>query len=75
MKEKLKGSDIDSSAAAAAHGRREQPGAQGAGKQADALDKSGAVKEEKLEQNRDRLHVGPDHKTPEMKKGHRGTFP
>jgi hypothetical protein len=75
MKEKLKGSDIDSSTAAAAQGRRDQAGAQGTGKENDAIDKSGEVKEEKLEQNRDRLHVGPDHKTPEMKKGHRGTFP
>lgn len=75
MKEKLKGSDIDSSAAAAEHGRRAQPGAQGSGKQAAAIGKSGEMKEAKLEQNRDRLRVGPDHKTPEMKKGHRGTFP
>lgn len=75
MKEKLKGSDIDSSTAAAAHGRRDQPGAQNAGKEADARDGSGEAKQQKLEQNRDRLHVGPDHKTRDMKKGHRGTFP
>ncbi|HVL34960.1 MAG TPA: hypothetical protein VM489_04740 [Burkholderiales bacterium] len=30
---------------------------------------------EKQKENQRRLGVGPDHKTPEMKKGNRGTFP
>lgn len=30
---------------------------------------------EKQRENQKRLGVGADHKTPEMKKGHRGTFP
>ncbi len=30
---------------------------------------------EKQRDNQKRLRVGEDHKTPEMKKGHRGTFP
>lgn len=30
---------------------------------------------EKQKDNQKRLGVGPDHKTPEMKKGHRGSFP
>jgi hypothetical protein len=30
---------------------------------------------ERQKENQKRLRVGPDHKTPEMKKGHRGTFP
>lgn len=30
---------------------------------------------EKQKDNQKRLRVGEDHKTPEMKKGHRGTFP
>jgi hypothetical protein len=30
---------------------------------------------ERQKENQKRLGVGPDHKTPEMKKGHRGTFP
>ena len=30
---------------------------------------------DQLKANQERLGVGPDHKTPEMKKGHRGTFP
>lgn len=30
---------------------------------------------EKLKQNRDHLRVNEEHKTPEMDKGHRGTFP
>lgn len=76
MNEKLKGSDIDRATVAGQQTRRQQPGAQGAGRRADALDKSGNVNQEKLKENRDqRLHVGADHKTPEMKKGKRGTFP
>ncbi|HYG55996.1 MAG TPA: hypothetical protein VD965_11935 [Burkholderiales bacterium] len=30
---------------------------------------------EKQKENQERLGVGPDHKTPAMKRGHRGTFP
>ena len=30
---------------------------------------------EKQKENQRRLGVGPDHKTPAMKKGHRGTIP
>lgn len=30
---------------------------------------------EKQKENQKRLRVDSDHKTPEMKKGHRGTFP
>ncbi|MBS1189774.1 MAG: hypothetical protein H6R10_1566 [Rhodocyclaceae bacterium] len=30
---------------------------------------------DKLKQNRDHLGVDDEHKTPGMKKGHRGTFP
>lgn len=30
---------------------------------------------EKLRENQQSLGVGPDHRTPDMKKGHRGTFP
>lgn len=31
--------------------------------------------EQKRKQNREHLRVNEDHKTPEMEKGHRGTFP
>jgi hypothetical protein len=76
MTEKLKGSDIDQQTAVAQQTRRQQPGAQGAGKEADAIDPAGNVDENKLKENREqRLNVGDDHKTPDMKKGHRGTFP
>ncbi|HLS85511.1 MAG TPA: hypothetical protein VK043_04375 [Burkholderiales bacterium] len=75
MRDKLKGPDTDSSTAAAAHERRLQPGAQGTGRAGDATGRSGQAKQDKLEQNRERLKVGDDHKTREMKKGHRGTFP
>ena len=40
-----------------------------------ALEPSGDVNPGKLKKNQERLHVGGDHKTDEMKKGHRGTFP
>ena len=32
-------------------------------------------KPEKQRENQERLGVGADHKTPAMKRGHRGTFP
>jgi hypothetical protein len=32
-------------------------------------------KPEKQRENQERLGVGSDHKTPAMKRGHRGTFP
>ncbi len=50
--------------------RRLQPGARGAGRKAD-----GRNNPEKLKENQQSLGVGSDHKTPDMKKGHRGTFP
>lgn len=31
--------------------------------------------EQQRRHNRERLNVGENHKTPEMEKGHRGTFP
>jgi hypothetical protein len=55
--------------------RRQQPGAQDAGREADALDETGNVEEGKLRKNQERLDVGPDHKTPTMRKRQRGTFP
>lgn len=55
--------------------RRQQPGAQAAGKARKALDKSGHIDREKLEDNQRLLGVGTDHKSAGMKKGHRGTFP
>ena len=42
---------------------------------ADAITPSGDVDTEKLKQNQQRLHVGPDHRTESMKKGKRGTYP
>jgi hypothetical protein len=43
--------------------------------QNDALDKDGHVIPDKLHENQRKLNVGQDHKTPDMKKNHRGTFP
>ena len=54
---------------------RQHSGARGVNKGSSAVDKSGKVDESKLEQNRKRLNVDKDHRTPDMKKGHRGTFP
>ena len=50
--------------------RRLQPGARGMGRKPD-----GRSNPEKLRENQQSLGVGSDHKTPDMKKGHRGTFP
>ena len=73
---KLKGSDIDSETAAKQRSRRLQPGAQDAGREAKAIDESGGVEAAKLKKNRrERLNVGPDHKTPLMQKKRRGSFP
>jgi hypothetical protein len=52
-----------------------RPGVQGKRSAADALTESGELDKGKLKENQARLDVGPDHKTPDMKKGHRGTFP
>jgi hypothetical protein len=50
--------------------KRSSPAARGARQGGD-----GRRNPEALRENQERLRVGPDHKTPEMKKGHRGTFP
>jgi hypothetical protein len=55
--------------------RRQQAGARGAGKEADALDAAGNVDESKLRNNQERLNVDSAHKTPTMRKQHRGSFP
>ncbi len=55
--------------------RRPMPATPGRRSDADAIDPSGDVNPEKLKQNQQRLHVGPDHRTEEMKKGKRGTYP
>jgi hypothetical protein len=49
---------------------RTSPGARGAKHGSDARGRP-----EKQKENQQRLGVAPDHKTPQMKKGHRGTFP
>jgi hypothetical protein len=54
---------------------RQNSGARGRNQGAAAIDRKGRVDEAKLEQNRKRLNVDKDHRTPDMKKGHRGTFP
>jgi hypothetical protein len=74
MTDKPKGSDIEQK-------QQQQPEAQQPASRSmrrsnsGALDKDGHVKPEKLAENQRKLNVGSDHKTPEMKKGHRGTFP
>ena len=54
---------------------RQHSGARGLNQGSAAIDKSGKVDESKLEQNQKRLNVDKDHRTPDMKKGRRGTFP
>ena len=75
MPEKTRRPDPDPQAAQNSPQRRQQPGARGAGKTRKALDNSGEVDQQKLEDNQRQLQVGTDHKTPAMKKGHRGTYP
>lgn len=55
--------------------RKQQPGAQGAGKERDALREGGEIDRQKLKDNQDQLQVDEEHKTPDMRKHHRGTFP
>jgi hypothetical protein len=55
--------------------RKQQPGAQGAGRERDAIDEDGNVDRQKLKDNQEQLQVGEDHKTPDMKKQRRGTYP
>jgi hypothetical protein len=74
MTDKAKDTDMDQTKQPPA--AAQQPGAKSTRRSDnDALDKDGNVKPEKLAENQRKLHVGADHKTPEMKKGHRGTFP
>jgi hypothetical protein len=61
-------------AAKTAPERKQQPGAQGEDPRK-AIDEHGNLDRQKLEQNQERLDVGKDHKTDDMKKGDRGTFP
>ena len=55
--------------------RSQQPPARGQNRGADAITPTGDVDQEKLKQNQRRLKVDDEHKTPEMQKGNRGTFP
>ena len=55
--------------------RRRQPGAQGFGGDGKATDSAGEVDKRKLKQNQEHLQVGVRHKTPEMRKKDRGSFP
>ena len=54
---------------------RQHSGARGANRGSAAIDKTGKLNESKLEQNQRQLNVDKDHRTPDMKKGHRGSFP
>jgi hypothetical protein len=74
-RDKLKGSDVDAPTVVKKSRRREQPGAQGAGIGAKALTGTGKVDRSKLEENRARLGVGPDHRTRTMQKKQRGSYP
>ena len=51
-----------------------QPGAQSDDPRK-AIDEDGNLDRQKLEENQRRLDVGKDHKTEDMEKGDRGTFP
>jgi hypothetical protein len=68
--EKQTQTDLPAQAVDSQRTRRQQSGARGVGKGADARGDS-----DKLKENQRRLGVGAEHKTEAMKKGHRGTFP
>jgi hypothetical protein len=72
MPEKTRRPDPDPQAAQNSPQRRQQPGA---GKSRKAPDQSAEANRKKLQDNQRQLEVGTDHKTPAMKKGHRGTYP
>jgi hypothetical protein len=61
-RDKLKGPDVGPETAASRHRRSVKPGAQNRGTKAKAI-------------NRERLGVGPGHRTPKMQKRQRGTYP
>jgi hypothetical protein len=65
MREKTKGAHIDSETAAGQHRRRQQPGAQD----------PGSTSKSNIRKNQQRLDVTAGHKTREMEKRRRGTFP
>jgi hypothetical protein len=75
MSERPKGPEIDQQKAVEQGQRNQIPGTPGRRNDGDAIEPSGDVNPEKLKRNQAKLHVGEDHKTPEMKKGNRGTYP
>jgi hypothetical protein len=75
MSEKPKGSETDQPTAVQQGARRQGPGSSGRRNPADAIEPSGDVNPQKLRENQQRLHVGSDHRTDDMKKGKRGTYP
>jgi hypothetical protein len=72
MSEKPKGPETEQPTAVQQGARRGAPGRRNP---ADAIEPSGDVNPQKLRENQQRLHVGTDHRTDEMKKGKRGTYP
>jgi hypothetical protein len=74
-RDKLKGPDVDAPTVVKKARRREQPGAHDAERGAKALTETGKVDRSKLEENRARLGVGPDHRTRTMQKKQRGSYP
>jgi len=75
MPTRPKGPEIDQQKTVEQGSRRQIPGTPGRPNEADALEPSGDVNRDKLKRNQERLHVGGDHKTGEMRKGKRGTYP
>ena len=61
--------------AAAMQGRKIQPGTKSDEAQGVRADRNALKDPTKQQENRERMGVGPDHKTDSMKKGDRGTFP
>ena len=75
MKGKQKAPDVDQAVIGGSSKIMRAPDDERIAEKTKAIDKTGNVIEDKLKGNRRRLGVDEDHKTPEMKKGKRGTFP
>jgi hypothetical protein len=74
-KDKNQSSDLDRALTGGPSKVTRQPDIERIAEKTKAIDKNGKVIESKLKDNQRRLGVDVDHRTPEMKRRRRGTFP
>ena len=75
MKDKAKAPGIDAALTGGPSKVMRQPGIERIAEKTKAIDKAGKIIENELKDNQRRLGVDADHRTPDMKKRKRGTFP